>query len=119
MQRSTARRKAGFGAVQHGLQPAKRCHLVVIDHQNGEFSLFAHFIPGSLKVRPGTFVQAGVELGRCGNSGMSTLPHIHWQVMDNVNPQLAHAVAPRYLPYLRNGMMTTDPPDKGDILVPR
>ena len=55
---------------QHG-------NYVVIDHQNGEYSLFAHFIPGSLKVRPGVFVQAGVELGRCGNSGMSTLPHIH------------------------------------------
>lgn len=100
------------GYDQHG-------NYVIIDHRNGEFSLMAHIVPGSFRVRVGQTVAMGQELGLCGNSGQTTNPHIHWQVMDNVNPQLAHAVAPRYLPYLRNGMMTTDPPDKGDILVPR
>lgn len=99
------------GYDQHG-------NYVIIDHQNGEFSLMAHLIPGSMRVRVGQLVTMGQELGRCGNSGQSTNPHLHWQVMDNVNPQLAHAVAPRYLPYSRNGVETTELPDKGDILVP-
>ncbi len=94
---------------QHG-------NYVVIDHQNGEYSLFAHFIPGSLKVRPGVFVQAGVELGRCGNSGMSTLPHIHWQVMDSVNPSEAHGIRQRLAPYNRNGAASIDMPDGRDTM---
>ncbi len=94
---------------QHG-------NYVVIDHQNGEYSLFAHFIPGSFKVRPGMPVAAGVELGRCGNSGMSTLPHIHWQVMDNVNPSIARGVRQRLGTYTKNGSASVDMPDGKDIV---
>ena len=94
---------------QHG-------NYVVIDHQNGEYSLFAHLIPGSVKVRPGMFIQGGYELGRCGNSGMSTLPHIHWQVMDNVNPSLARGIRQRLSQYRRNGAASIDMPDGRDTM---
>lgn len=100
-------RKNGYD--QHG-------NYVVIDHQNGEFSLMAHLIPGSLKVRPGTPVQAGMELGRCGNTGMSDFPHLHWQVMDNMNASSARGLVPRFLPYSRNGNASTDLPQHRDIL---
>jgi murein DD-endopeptidase MepM/ murein hydrolase activator NlpD len=90
---------------------------VVIDHQNGEFSLFAHFIPGSLKVRPGVFVAAGTELGRCGNSGQSTMPHLHWQVMSSMHASGARGIAPRYSAYERNGASSADLPQNGDRLV--
>lgn len=89
---------------------------VVIDHRNGEFSLMAHLIPGSLKVRVGTPVQAGMELGRCGNTGMSDFPHIHWQVMDNVNAADARGIPPRFAPYRRNDKPSVDPPDRKDTL---
>jgi hypothetical protein len=94
---------------QHG-------NYVVIDHQNGEFSLMAHFIPGSLKVRAGTPVQAGMELGRCGNSGNSTLPHLHWQIMDSADAYKARGVQPRLAPYLRNGSVTSEMPDTRDSM---
>ena len=97
------------GYDQHG-------NYVVIDHQNGEYSLMAHLIPGSLKVRPGTFVQAGQELGRCGNSGLSDFPHIHWQVMDNMNAFAARGVQPRFAPFTCNGKPSVDPPQGRDIL---
>ncbi len=83
-------------------------NFVVIDHRNGEFSLFAHFIPGSLRVRPGTNVTTGTELGRCGNSGHSTMPHLHWQIMSSANATGATGIAPRLVPYERNGVMSTD-----------
>lgn len=83
-------------------------NFVVIDHQNGEFSLFAHFIPGSLKVRPGTYVAMGTELGRCGNSGHSTMPHLHWQIMSSANATGATGIPPRLVAYERNGTMSTD-----------
>ncbi len=94
---------------QHG-------NYVVIDHQNGEFSLMAHLIPGSLKVRVGTPVQAGAELGRCGNTGMSSFPHIHWQVMDNLHAGVARGLVPRFAPYNRNGNTSIDAPDTKDRL---
>ncbi|MCK6588517.1 MAG: M23 family metallopeptidase [Polyangiaceae bacterium] len=89
---------------------------VVIDHENGEYSLMAHFIPGSLTVRKGQRVEAGAQLGLCGNSGQSTMPHLHWQVMDNPLAHLARGVAPRYLPYERNGDTTQALPDRGDTV---
>lgn len=92
---------------QHG-------NYVVIDHRNGEYSLMAHLIPGSLKVRAGTPVQPGMELGRCGNTGMSTHPHVHWQVMDNANAHQARGIPPRFAPYYRNGGVSVDRPDKKD-----
>lgn len=91
-------------------------NFVVIDHENGEFSLMAHLIPGSLTVRKGQRVEAGSQLGLCGNSGQSTMPHLHWQVMDNPNAHLARGVAPRYLPYERNGDTTEALPDRGDTV---
>jgi hypothetical protein len=97
------------GYDQHG-------NYVVIDHQNGEFSLMAHLIPGSLKVRAGTPVQAGMELGRCGNSGMSTMPHLHWQVMDSMNANGARGIPPRFAPYRRNGDASVDRPDRRDSI---
>ncbi|HRI66213.1 MAG TPA: M23 family metallopeptidase [Polyangium sp.] len=89
-------------------------NFVVIDHRNGEFSLFAHIIPGSLKVRPGMAVAAGMEIGRCGNSGHSTMPHLHWQVMSSANASGAIGIPPRYAPYQRNGVLTTELPQKSD-----
>lgn len=97
------------GYDQHG-------NYVVIDHQNGEYSLMAHLIPGSLKVRAGTPLQAGMEIGRCGNTGISTMPHLHWQIMDNPNAALAHGLPPRLAPYLRNGNPSADLPDAKDTM---
>ena len=94
-------------------------NFVVIDHENGEYSLMAHFIPGSVKVRVGDRVAAGAELGLCGNSGHSTLPHLHWQVMDSVNASIARGIAPKLLPYERNEETSTELPQKGDTLLAR
>jgi len=40
---------------------------------------YAHLIPGSLTVKPGHHVHRGQVLGRLGNSGNSTEPHLHIQ----------------------------------------
>jgi len=53
---------------------------VVIDHGFGEFSSLWHFVPGSVRVRVGDRVEVGQPLGRVGNSGRSTAPHIHFHV---------------------------------------
>jgi hypothetical protein len=55
---------------------------VVIQHHDGEFSLLAHLQKGSVLVKPHDLVSRGQIIGACGNSGDSTYPHIHFQVMD-------------------------------------
>lgn len=89
---------------------------VVIDHRNGEFSLFAHLSPGTVRVRAGQLVGMGQELGRCGNSGNTTMPHLHWQVMDAPQPHLARARPIRLLEYEKNGERTMGRLERGDSI---
>jgi hypothetical protein len=55
---------------------------VVEDLGNGVFALYAHLIPGTLKVGKGQTIRRGDLLGELGNSGNSTEPHLHFQLMD-------------------------------------
>jgi hypothetical protein len=58
---------------------------VVVDHGHGEFSLYGHLKQGSVRVRPGDTVVAGERLARIGSSGLSTEPHLHFQLMDRAD----------------------------------
>lgn len=53
---------------------------VVLDFGNGEFAFLGHMREGSVRVQPGTKVAAGEELGRCGNSGNTSEPHLHFHL---------------------------------------
>jgi hypothetical protein len=53
---------------------------VVIDHGNGEFSLIAHMMAGSVLVAQGEAVRQGQPIGRLGNSGDTNGPHVHYQL---------------------------------------
>lgn len=53
---------------------------IIIKHQSREFSLLAHFKPGSLTVRAGDKIKTGQRLGLSGNSGNSSMPHIHYHL---------------------------------------
>jgi len=53
---------------------------VLVDHGNGEFSLFAHLKQGSVAVKPGQKVARGEPLGAMGMSGDAFLVHLHYQL---------------------------------------
>lgn len=55
---------------------------VIIDHHNGEYSVYAHLREHSLRVKAGDTVSQGQEIGRVGNTGNSEEPHLHFQLMD-------------------------------------
>ncbi|WP_432504620.1 M23 family metallopeptidase [Kineococcus arenarius] len=65
---------------------------VVVDHGDGSFACYAHLRRGSLRVRRGDVVAAGDVLGGCGNSGNSSEPHLHLQLMDRPSPALAAGI---------------------------
>lgn len=55
-------------------------NFVVIDHGNGEATLYGHLERGSLRVAVGQHVEAGQPIGRVGNSGSAETPHLHFEL---------------------------------------
>jgi len=53
---------------------------VVIDHGNGEFSMYAHLKRGSVQVKTGDAVKAGQQIALVGNTGNSPIPHLHYHL---------------------------------------
>jgi len=69
---------------------------VVIEHDDGEYSTLAHLKKGSVRVSPGDEIERGEVIGECGNSGLSTEPHLHFQLQDRANLWLAAGLVPRF-----------------------
>jgi hypothetical protein len=67
-------------------------HLVIALRQSGVFVVLAHLRTGSLRVAAGEEVTAGQHVADCGNSGNSTQPHVHVQVMDGPDAAGARGV---------------------------
>lgn len=67
----------------------------------GVVALYAHLRAGSVAVAPGDEVSAGTVIGNVGNSGNSTMPHLHFQLMDGVDPLSAKGVPCEFGSYER------------------
>lgn len=65
---------------------------VILDLGEGTFAVYAHVQRGSLRVKAGDTVRAGQRLGRVGNSGNTTEPHLHFHLMDGPDPDSARGV---------------------------
>ena len=55
---------------------------IVEDIGGGHYVGYAHFRPGTITVKKGDPIHAGQVLGKLGNSGNSTEPHLHIQICD-------------------------------------
>lgn len=57
-------------------------YVIILMKIDGKFytTLFAHMQDGSLKVKKGQKVTAGMPLGKMGTTGMSTGKHLHWEL---------------------------------------
>ena len=54
---------------------------VIVQFGPGQYLLYAHMDPTSVKVKLGDKVEKGQQLGLIGTSGNSTVPHLHFQVL--------------------------------------
>ncbi len=81
-------RAAASGRVVHvDNQIGNYGRFVIIRHPDGFQTLYAHL--DSFSVRNGQTISRGQQIGRMGNSGRSTGPHLHFSVVHNgtfVNP---------------------------------
>jgi len=71
----------------------------VIVHSEHCSALLAHLRNGSVKVAEGQHVKVGDLLGEVGNSGNTTGPHLHFQLMKGDNPFTATGLPCRFRSY--------------------
>ena len=76
---------------------------IIIDHQNGEYSLLCHFKHNSIKVKVGNVVKQGTTIGLCGNTGNTFQPHIHFNLQDGPLMHKAKALPAQFAKIVVNG----------------
>ncbi|HEX3129292.1 MAG TPA: M23 family metallopeptidase [Thermoanaerobaculia bacterium] len=57
-------------------------NLIRIRHASGVVTSYLHIQKGSAVVRPGQAVRCGERIARIGSSGISSMPHLHFEVHD-------------------------------------
>jgi murein DD-endopeptidase MepM/ murein hydrolase activator NlpD len=65
---------------------------IVLEVAPDEYLLIAHLKAGSIAVRPGDMVAAGQVLGRVGNSGNTSEPHVHLHLQDAPVPDAGEGI---------------------------
>jgi hypothetical protein len=90
--------------VETGYDADGAGNYVVVDHGGGVKSKYFHL--DEINVKEGQDLKAGQQLGTVGNTGMSTGPHLHFEV--HVNGQ---AVDPE--PLLKGEAPVAPPPESG------
>ena len=65
---------------------------LVLDIGSGYYAMYMHCLPNSFFVQTGDVVAEGQPIARLGNSGNSTEPHLHFQLVDKPDPAFSHGL---------------------------
>lgn len=77
---SETENSAGKDFCEHGVG-----NYVVIRHDDGTYGTYWHLLHNSVSVKKGQRVRQGQSLARCGNTGNSGGPHLHFDVRTGWN----------------------------------
>lgn len=58
---------------------------VIIQHTDGNYTLYGHLYENSITVKAGDSVEQGQVIGKMGNSGNSTGTHLHFEIREGQN----------------------------------
>jgi murein DD-endopeptidase MepM/ murein hydrolase activator NlpD len=91
---------------------------VVIRVSPNEYLLLAHLKNGSIEVREGETVSVGETIGRVGNSGNSSEPHLHMQLMSKPSMSEAIGVEIRFRQLIVHGesLVANYSPVRSDVI---
>jgi len=73
------------GEPYHPNAENKRGNVVVIDHGDGEFSVFSHLKHRSITVKIGDRVKAGEKIAEVGNSGDTQFPRLEYSLQTSAD----------------------------------
>jgi murein DD-endopeptidase MepM/ murein hydrolase activator NlpD len=92
---------------------------VILDLGGGEYALLGHLRRGSVRGKHGDRVDAGAEIGRCGNSGNTTEPHLHFHLQDSPHLGDGHGLPAFFVDYVAHGKaVKRGEPTRGQIVAP-
>jgi hypothetical protein len=90
---------------------------VIIDHGNSEYSFLAHLKLGSVKVKVGDKLQPGQKIGQCGNSGNTSVPHLHIHLQNTPVLFMGEGLPLEFQNYLANKkFVRTGELERGQII---
>jgi murein DD-endopeptidase MepM/ murein hydrolase activator NlpD len=75
---------AAAGRVTTVAYSGARGYHIMVDHGNGYETLYQHL--SRQDVLTGDMVKAGQQIGAVGETGISTAPHLHFEVHENGTP---------------------------------
>lgn len=91
---------------------------LVIDIGYGRYACYAHLIPGSIMVRQGDRVTRGQVVAKLGNTGNSTEPHLHFQVIDGPSFLASNGVPYAFDEFFVRSMKIAGDPAGGGLGMP-
>jgi hypothetical protein len=87
-------------------------NFVIVEGDAG-VAMYAHLRKGSIRAEQGQTIASGAQLGNVGNSGNSTMPHLHFQLMDGPDPLTARGLPCAFRGYERFADGAWQPVDRG------
>jgi hypothetical protein len=100
-----ARMRAGVAAIAGNF-------IIIALPEGAGFVAMVHLRSGSVRVAVGEALTDGQPVARCGNSGNSTEPHLHLQVMDNADLAVARGLPLRFRRYREHAAPIGAPVDR-------
>jgi len=99
------------------MRDSPRGNMVLISHGNGEFSLMDHLKQNSVRVKKGDKVKQGDPVAECGNSGPSSVPHIHYALQNSAGLPLPDSLPAQFVDYYADGkLVAVGEPVRGEMV---